>query len=86
MKAQIVADKLAKRGCTYTRVVEPNQDTPGKVQIRKHIHVEVPLEGDVLYVVMKHSDSEIQYGRPRKRIGYIELDISCAIYQGHLNP
>lgn len=86
MKAQIVADKLAAKGCSYANVVEPSQDAPGRVQINDQIHVEVPAEGDILFVVMKQPDGGLVYGHPRKRIGYVELDISCAIHQGWPRP
>lgn len=86
MKAQIVADKLAARGCPFSGVVEPCRDAPGRVKINDQIHVEVPFEGDVLLVVMKQSEGDFVYGRPRKRIGYVELDISCAIHQGWPRP
>jgi hypothetical protein len=82
MKAQIVADKLVARGCSCFNVIEPCQDVPGRIKINEQIHVEVPLEGNILLVVMKQPDGTLVYGRPRRRIGYVELDISCAIHQG----
>jgi hypothetical protein len=86
MKAQAVAEALAAKGCSYTEVTEPSVDSPGRVQITNVIHVEVPVDGDVLQVVMRQPDGELVYGRPRKRIGYVELDISCAIHQGWPRP
>ncbi|OEO27858.1 hypothetical protein AX279_00175 [Pseudomonas sp. J237] len=86
MKAQIVADKLAAKGCSISNIVEPCQDTPGRVEINDQIYVEVPLEGDVLIVVMRQPEGDLVYGRPRKRIGYVELDISCAVHQGWPRP
>ncbi|MBA1306621.1 hypothetical protein [Stutzerimonas stutzeri] len=86
MKAQLVADKLLAKGCSFSSVVEPSPQAPGSVRINDQIHVEVPLEGDVLLVVMKQPDGSFVYGRPRKRIGYVELDISCAIHQGWPRP
>ncbi len=86
MKAQTVADKLVAKGCSCTSVVEPSPDASGRVNINDRIHVEVPFEGDVLLVVMKQPDGSLVYGRPRKRIGYVELDISCAIHQGWPRP
>jgi hypothetical protein len=35
---------------------------------------------------MRQPDGELVYGRPRRRIGYVELDISCAIHQGWPRP
>lgn len=86
MNAQSVADALAAKGCAYTAVTEPADGAPGRVQITDAIHVEVPADGNVLHVVMRQPDGEQVYGRPRKRIGYVELDISCAIHQGWPHP
>lgn len=85
-KALAVAEKLAAKGCGHVSVTEPSGTEPGKVQINDDIHVEVPAEGDILHVVLKLADGSFDYGRPRKRIGYVELDISCAIHQGNPRP
>lgn len=86
MNAQLVANALVAKGCSYTAVIEPGEHVPGRVQITEAIHVQVPAEGDVLHVVMKLTDGELVYGRPRRRIGYVEQDISCAIHQGWPRP
>ncbi len=86
MNAVQVAEKLKTKGCTIKRVVEPTVEAPGRIEINRQIYVEVPYEGDVLFVVMTQPDGQVVYGRPRKRIGYVELDISCAIHQGSPRP
>lgn len=86
MNAQSVANALVAQGCSYTAVIEPIEDLPGRIQITDTIHVQVPAEGDVLHVVMKLTDGELVFGRPRKRIGYVEQDISCAIHQWLASP
>lgn len=85
-KAQLLAEKLISKGCSFSYVVEPRQDTPGRVQINDQIYVEVTIDNDLLFVVLKHPDGTLDYGRARKRIAYVQKDISCATYQGSPRP
>jgi hypothetical protein len=86
MHAQTVADKLAARKVSSVDVIEPTAAQPGWVQINDDIYVEIPFEGDTLYVVMRHPDGQYEVGRPRRRLGYVIDDISCARCQGSPRP
>ena len=86
MRARDVADKLVAKGYTVSAISEPDSVGPGQVHVRSNCYVEVPAEGDALYVVMTEPDGEVVYGRPRSRFAYVLKDISCVIYQGWPRP
>lgn len=86
LTAKLVAEKLAAKGRRFQYIIEPRHNLPGRVQINDEIYVEVPAYSDVVFVVLRHPDGGLDYGRPRKRMAYIDEDISCAIHQGCPRP
>ena len=81
MTAREIADRLALRGVKIRRVIEPSLDSPGRIDIRKNLYVEVSRDGTPPFIVVPHSPEGVLHGFRRKRIGDLEDDISCTIHQ-----
>lgn len=80
-KVAALACRLEPAGLSILSVVEPSSTTPGQVHITQSIYVVVPGDGGPMVVVLVHSDGFLDHGRPRKRIGNVVDDVTCAIYQ-----